>query len=82
MVLGGHDYYNELVNYCSYASNSQIYSMVAVNEELRSLLEKVAEAVGIEQSENEWLQMCCYYDSYGTKGVQLSDPAAGLAVGP
>ena len=78
VVLDGHDYYNELVNYCSYASNAQIYSMVAVNEELRGLLEKVAEAVGIEQSENEWLQMCCYYDSYGTNGVQITDPAAGL----
>lgn len=79
IVLDGYDYYNDLVNYCSYASNSQIYSLVAVNQELRELLEKVSEAVGIEKSKNEWLQMCCYYDAYGTGGVQMSDPTAGLA---
>lgn len=78
VVIDGHDYYGEIVNYCSYASNSQIYSLVAVNEELCQLLKKVAEAVGIEQSENEWLQMCCYFDAYGTGGVQMTDPAAGL----
>lgn len=77
--VDGHDYYPEIVKYCSYASNSQIYSMLAVNEELADLLKKVAEATGIEKSENEWLQMCSYYNAYGTGGVELADPAAGLA---
>ena len=79
VVLDGYDYYPDIVSYCTMASNSQIYSMLAVNRELKELLEKVAEAVGVEHSENEWLQMCSYYDAYGTDGVQMRDPAAGLA---
>ncbi len=79
VVIDGYDYYADIVDYCLYASNSQIYSLVAVNQELKELLVKVSEAVGIEKSENEWLQMCSYYDAYGTNGVELSDPAAGLA---
>ena len=78
VVIDGVNYYDEIVDYCSYASNSQIYSLVPVNEELKGLLQKVTEAVGIEQSENEWLQICEYYDAYGTGGVQLGDPTAGL----
>ena len=80
IVIDGYDYYNDIVKYCSYASNSQIYSLVAVNQELKELLVKVTEAVGIEKSENEWLQICSYYDAYGTGGVQMTDPAAGLAL--
>lgn len=76
--IDGVNYYDAIVNYCSYASNSQIYSFCPVTEELKDLLQKVTEAVGIEQSENEWLQICEYYDAYGTKGAQLSDPTAGL----
>ena len=78
VTIDGVNYYEDIVDYCSYASNSQIYSMVPVNAELRDLLEKVTQAVGIEGSENEWLQMCEYYDAYGTDGVQLGDPTAGL----
>lgn len=78
IVVDGVDYYEQIVDYCSYASNSQIYSMVPVTEELKGLLQKVTAAVGIEQTENEWLQICEYYDAYGTGGVQLSDPIIGL----
>lgn len=74
----GEGFYDKIVNYCSYASNSEIYSFVPVTTELREYLEMVAEAVGIEQSENEWLQMCSYYEAYGTNGKQLSDPTKGL----
>ena len=79
IVVDGVNYYDELVRYCSYASNSQIYSMVPVTEELKGLLQKVTAAVGIEQTENEWLQICEYYDAYGTDGKQLADPTAGLS---
>ena len=34
---------------------------------------------GIEQTENEWLQICEYYNAYGTKGVELEDPTKGLS---
>ncbi len=79
IVVDGVDYYDQIVTYCSYSSNSQIYSMVPVNEELKGLLQKVTEAVGIEKTENEWLQICEYYDAYGTGGAQLGDPTVGLA---
>lgn len=78
ITIDGVDYYNDLVSYCSYASNSQIYSMCPVNEELKQLLMKVTACIGLEQSENEWLQICEYYDVYGTGGVQLENPIAGL----
>lgn len=76
--IDGVDYYTAIVDYCSFASNSQIYSMCPVNEELMNLLKKVAYQFGIEQTETEWLQMCEYYDAYGTGGVQLADPTVGL----
>lgn len=79
IVLDGVDYYDQLVDYCSYASNSQIYSMCPVTEELKQLLIKVTQAVGIEQTENEWLQICEYYDAYGAGAAHISDPIKGLS---
>lgn len=78
VVIDGVNYYDDIVNYCSYASNSQIYSLCPVNEELKDLLQKTTQAVGVEGTDNEWLQICKYYDAYGTGGVQLADPTAGL----
>ena len=70
--------YDEMVDYFSYASNASLYGYCPVTTKLREYLEKVAENFGIEQTENEWLQMCCYYDAYGTNGEQLEDPTKGL----
>ena len=78
VTIDGVNYYDEIVNYCSYASNSEIYSLCPVSAKLKDLLVKVTEAVGVEGTENEWLQICQYYDAYGTGGVQLADPTAGL----
>ena len=78
--IGGVNYYEQLVEYCNYASNSSIYGLCSVNAELKDLLEKVALAIGLETgNDNQWLQMCSYYDAYGTDGVQLDDPIRGLA---
>ena len=78
--IDGVNYYEELVEYCNYASNSAIYGLCSVNAELKDLLEKVALAIGLEtDNSNQWLQMCSYYDAYGTDGVQLDDPIRGLA---
>ena len=74
----GADFYDKIVNYCSYASNSEIYSFTPVTTELRGYLEMVAREEGLEGVENEWLQMCSYYDAYGTDGKQLDDPTKGL----
>ncbi len=78
--LNGVNYYEELVEYCNYASNSSIYGLCSVNQELKELLEIVAAAIGLENDNpNQWLQMCSYYDAYGTNGAQLDDPIRGLA---
>lgn len=76
MVLGK-EYEADVISYCSYASNSQIYGVCPVNEELMALLKTVASDNGATYA-NEWLELCCYYDAYGTD-KQLSDPIAGLA---
>ncbi len=79
ITLDGKDYLEELIPYASYASNSAISGLTSVNQELKELLEIVALAVGIEaDNPNQWLQMCSYYDAYGTGGVQLADPTKGL----
>ena len=78
--VNGVNYYEELVEYCNYASNSSIYGFCSINQELKELLEIVANAIGLEtDNPNQWLQMCSYYDAYGTNGAQLDDPVRGLA---
>ncbi len=80
ITLNGKDYLEELIPYASFASNSAISGLCSVNEELKGLLEIVAQAVGIENDNpNQWLQMCSYYDAYGTNGAQLQDPVKGLS---
>ena len=79
IVLDGENIYESLLKYCTMASNSEIYGFCTVNEELKQLLMKTTQAIGIEQTEEEWLQICSYYDVYGTNGVQLSDPIRGLS---
>ncbi len=76
---GGHNYYDEIVEYCSFASNSSLNGVCTVNEELASLLKKVAEIAGFEEDENEWLKICKYFDVYGKNATQLVDPIQGLA---
>ncbi|MBR5123516.1 MAG: redoxin domain-containing protein, partial [Clostridia bacterium] len=57
--INGVNYYEELVEYCNYASNSAIYGLCSVNAELKELLEIVAQAIGLEtDNPNQWLQMC------------------------
>ncbi len=79
IVLDGKNYLEEIIPYASYASNSLIAGLCPVNQELKELLVITAQALGIEtDNENQWLQMCSYYDAYGTNGVQLEDPTKGL----
>lgn len=79
ITVDGVNYYDQLLPYFSMASNSEIYGMATVNQELALLLQMVTKAVGIEQSENEWLQICEYYDCYG--GAVIEDPNRGLSAG-
>ena len=79
IVLDGHDYYDELVEYCNYASNSNLYGICTVNKELAELLKIVDQIAGYDtEDDNEWLKICKYYQAYGTK-EQLTDPIEGLA---
>ncbi len=67
-----------LLKYCNYASNSKYYGLTAVNEELKELLIKMTDAVGIDDNPNEWLQICEYYSAYGTE-KQMENPILGLS---
>ena len=74
------DYETALVRYCNYASNSKINGVCPVTPELKELLIKIVEDYGIPtlNDEQEWLQICNYYDSYGTED-ELGDPIKGLS---
>ena len=73
------NYYDEIITYCNYASNSIEYGLCTVNSRLKELLVIVTDCVGLEDEENEWLQLCQYYDAYGTNGVEMADPIKGIA---
>ena len=79
ITLDGHNYYDELVTYFNYASNSSLNGVCTVNEELAELLKVVAEVAGFDGDENEWLKICKYFEAYGANGEQLVDPIKGLA---
>ena len=70
---------NLLIDYCSYASNSKFYGLCPVTEDLKKLLIKVTEAMGVGSGENEWLEICEYYSAYGTD-KQMENPIQGLSV--
>lgn len=77
-TVDGKNFYDDMVNYFSYASNSSLNGVCTVNEELAQWLKLVAASVGFDNNENEWLKICKYYKAYGTD-EQLSDPIKGLA---
>ncbi len=79
VVVNGHNYYDDILPYCSYASNSSLFGVCTVNYELGEYLKIVAKEAGFDDDDNEWLKICRYFDAYGTNGVQLTDPIAGLA---
>lgn len=79
ITIGGHSYYDELVDYCSYASNSSLNGVCTVNEELAQLLTIVDDVAGFDgEDDREWLKICKYYEAYGTE-EQLVDPIQGLS---
>ena len=81
LMVDGVNCYDDLIQYCNYASNSQIYSYCPVNETLQKYLDAfVKKETGIgEGNPNQWLTLCYYYDAYGTDGKQLENPIKGLA---
>lgn len=79
ITVDGHNYYEELVEFCNYASNSSLNGYCTVTKELAELLKVVADVAGFEGTDTEWLKMCSYYQVYGSKDAQLEDPIKGLA---
>ena len=79
ITVGGKDYKEELTQYCNYASNAK-GGLCTVNQELMELLQKVDQAVGFDNADNnEWMKICKYFQAYGSGGKQLEDPIKGLA---
>ena len=77
-TLDGKNFYDDMVSYFSYASNSALSGACTVNKELAQWLQIVSDNVGFDGTQNEWLKACKYYQSYGTDS-QLADPIKGLA---
>ncbi len=78
VMVDGKNYYDAMVDYFSYASNSALQGVCTVNAQLAEHLKVVADAVGFEDNENEWLKACTYYEAYGCD-EQLVDPIQGVA---
>ena len=77
--IGNQYYYDEMVSYFSYASNSAMNGVCTVNAELAEHLRHVDSVAGFDEADElEWLKICKYYESYGTE-EELSDPIQGLA---
>lgn len=79
ITIGGVSYNEAIMKYCGYSGNSDLFGITPVTEELRDLLVKFTDVKGFDDDENEWLQLCKYYEAYGTNGVELEDPIKGLA---
>lgn len=87
ILYDGKDIYSETIFdnrytlewYANFSINGKLYGYSPVTKELRSILEAAVSVIGEEKDNpNEWLQMCSYYDVYGTD-EQLEDPIKGLA---
>lgn len=77
--IGGSSYYDKMVNYFSYASNSAMNGVCTVNQELMDHLTHVDDLAGFDPEDpQEWLKICKYYEAYGTE-TQMRDPIQGLA---
>ncbi len=77
-VINGIDYSNIINEYASYASNNYL-DLTPVTQELKEALVAITNTYGDPNNENEWLELCSYYSSYGTDGKELDDPIKGLA---
>ena len=79
VTIDGHNYYDDMVDYFNFASNSNLTGVCTVNQELYDFLLVFDQAVGFdEEDDKEWLRLCMYYEQYGTD-KPMEDPIAGLA---
>lgn len=78
-ISAGEAYAVRLQDYCSYAVNGTLTGLVAVNEELKDLLQTLTVNFGAgDFPETEWLENCVYYDAYPVGTPHLDDPIRGL----
>lgn len=77
-IIGEKNYGDVMYEYASYASNSKV-GLTSVTQELKDALVAITNYYGDPNNENEWLEVCSYYNAYGTNGVELEDPIKGLA---
>ncbi len=82
-TVNGVDAWANMERYGSFASNSKLPGYTPITEELATYLKRYVEMfatqAGTVAGENTWLELCCYYDAYGTNGKQFEDPIKGLA---
>ena len=79
VTVNGESYYDVMVEYFNYASNSNLNGYCTVNQELAEMLKIVDETCGFDEEDDlEWLRLCKYYEVYGGT-EQLEDPIKGLA---
>ncbi len=78
-IVDGHDYVTDLTPYAAYAANSPMQYYAPVTEELKQILEIIVPFRGNLGTPEEWLQVCRYYEAFGTNGKQFEDPIKGLA---
>ncbi|MBO5657136.1 MAG: TlpA family protein disulfide reductase [Agathobacter sp.] len=79
LMIDGQDWLVRFTDYCSFASNATINGLCTVNEELLYFLQGIDAIYGFdEEDDKEWMQLCKYYESYGTT-EELQDPILGLA---
>ncbi len=79
LTLDGYNYYDDIVEYLNYASNSNLNGYCTVNKKLAEYLQIADQVLGFdEEDDREWLKLCSYYQAYGTT-QQLEDPIEGLA---
>jgi len=76
-LINGKDVYKAFIMYCNYASNSRLYGYCPVTPELKGYLDAFARKYSPLYSEKSWLQLCSYYETYGTDEI-LEDPIKGL----
>ena len=79
VTIDGHNYYDDVVDYFNFASNSNLTGVCTVNQELYDFLQVFDQAVGFDdEDDKEWMRLCMYYEQYGTD-KPMEDPIAGLA---
>ncbi len=75
----GNDYTRLVEIYANYATKSKKTYYCTVTQELADVLKACVDLQSAFTDEYAWLQLCMYYNAYGTNGAQLEDPIAGIA---